>query len=209
MIEIKDVKKSFDGRLVLNGVNLMIHDGETLVIIGCSGCGKTVLLRSIIGLVKPDAGSILVDGEDICQMDHKNLFRIRKKFGMLFQSAALFDSMTVEQNISLALREHTRLPLQDIRQRVAEKLEVVGLPGIEEKKPAELSGGMKKRVGLARALIMDPQIVLFDEPTTGLDPIMADSINHLIIETHRRLRRQGKNNPFFVVKILGKVTDEP
>jgi phospholipid/cholesterol/gamma-HCH transport system ATP-binding protein len=187
MIEIQHVKKSFDGRMVLRDVNLTIHDGETMVVIGCSGCGKTVLLRSIIGLIKPDRGKIIVDGEDICQMDGRNLFRIRKKFGMLFQSAALFDSMTVEENIGLALREHTELSAAEIRKKVAEKLEVVGLPGIEVKKPAELSGGMKKRVGLARALIMDPQIVLFDEPTTGLDPVMADSINNLILETHNRM----------------------
>jgi len=187
MIEIQHVKKSFDGRMVLKDVNLTIHDGETMVVIGCSGCGKTVLLRCIIGLIKPDRGKIIVDGEDICQMDGRNLFRIRKKFGMLFQSAALFDSMTVEDNIGLALREHTELSPAEIRKKVAEKLEVVGLPGIENKKPAELSGGMKKRVGLARALIMDPQIVLFDEPTTGLDPVMADSINNMILETHNRL----------------------
>ena len=173
--------------MVLRDVNLTIHDGETMVVIGCSGCGKTVLLRCIIGLIKPDRGQIIVDDEDICQMDRRNLFRIRKKFGMLFQGAALFDSMTVEENISLALREHTELSPAEIREKVAEKLEVVGLPGIEYKKPAELSGGMKKRVGLARALIMDPQIVLFDEPTTGLDPVMADSINNLILETHNRL----------------------
>ncbi len=173
--------------MVLRDVNLTIHDGETMVVIGCSGCGKTVLLRCIIGLIKPYSGKIIVDDEDICQMDRRNLFRIRKKFGMLFQGAALFDSMTVEENIGLALREHTELSPAEVRKKVAEKLEVVGLPGIENKKPAELSGGMKKRVGLARALIMDPQIVLFDEPTTGLDPIMADSINNLIMETHNRL----------------------
>jgi len=187
MIEIQHVTKSFDGRMVLRDVNLTIHDGETMVVIGCSGCGKTVLLRCIIGLIKPYSGKIIVDDEDICQMDRRNLFRIRKKFGMLFQGAALFDSMTVEENIGLALREHTELSPAEVRKKVAEKLEVVGLPGIENKKPAELSGGMKKRVGLARALIMDPQIVLFDEPTTGLDPIMADSINNLIMETHNRL----------------------
>ena len=188
MIEIQHLIKSFDGRMVLRDVNLRIHDGETMVVIGCSGCGKTVLLRSIIGLIKPDSGKIIVDDEDICQMDRRNLFRIRKKFGMLFQGAALFDSMTVEENIGLALREHTELSPAEIRRKVAEKLEVVGLPGTENKKPAELSGGMKKRVGLARALIMDPQIVLFDEPTTGLDPVMADSINNLILETHNRLK---------------------
>lgn len=158
-----------------------------MVIIGCSGCGKTVLLRSIIGLMRPDSGHILVDGEDIVSMDRKALFRIRKKFGMLFQGAALFDSMTVEENVGLPLREHTDLSNVEIENRIAEKLELVGLPDVQRKKPAELSGGMKKRVGLARALIMDPEIVLFDEPTTGLDPIMSDAINNLILETHRKL----------------------
>ena len=187
MIEIQQIYKYFDGREVLKDVNLTIHDGESIVVIGCSGCGKTVLLRMIIGLIRPDSGRIIVDGEDIASMERKNLFRVRKKFGMLFQGAALFDSMTVEENIGLALREHTDLSDEEIRERIAEKLEVVGLPGIEEKRPAELSGGMKKRIGLARALIMDPEIVLFDEPTTGLDPIMADAINDLILETHRKL----------------------
>lgn len=187
MIEIRHLQKSFNGKVVLDDINLTIRDGETVVIVGCSGCGKTVLLRSIIGLVKPDGGEIIVDDEDITQMDHKNLFRIRKKFGMLFQGSALFDSMTVEENIGLALREHTTLSDSDIRKKVGQKLEVVGLPGIEDKKPAELSGGMKKRVGLARALIMDPEFVLYDEPTTGLDPIMADNINNLILEMNRRL----------------------
>lgn len=187
MIEIRHLKKSFDGKLVLKNVNLIIHDGGTLVIIGCSGCGKTVLLRSIIGLIKPDKGEILLNGEDISLMARRDLFRIRKKFGMLFQGAALFDSMTVEDNIGLALREHTNLNPEEIRKKVGEKLEVVGLPGIEKKKPAELSGGMKKRVGLARALIMEPEIVLFDEPTAGLDPILADAINNLILETNRKL----------------------
>jgi len=186
MIEIKKLKISFNSHVVLHHVDLNIEDGDSIVVIGGSGCGKTVLLRSIIGLIKPDAGTIRVNGEDITQMDRKDLFRIRKKFGMLFQGAALFDSMTVEENIGLALKEHTDLSAEEIRMRVQEKLSVVGLPGIEEKKPAELSGGMKKRVGLARALIMDPEFVLFDEPTTGLDPVMADAINRLIIETHQK-----------------------
>jgi phospholipid/cholesterol/gamma-HCH transport system ATP-binding protein len=187
MIKIQNLKKSFNSKVVLKKIDLTIHDGETLVIIGGSGCGKTVLLRLIIGLIKADSGKIIVDGEEITQMNHHDLFRIRKKFGMLFQGAALFDSMTVEENIGLALREHTELTPEQIRKKIQEKLDVVGLPGIESKKPAELSGGMKKRVGLARALIMDPEFVLFDEPTTGLDPIMADAINHLIIETNQRL----------------------
>jgi len=187
MIEIKHLKKSFSGKIVLNDINLTIPGGESLVVIGRSGCGKTVLLKSIIGLIKPDDGEIIVDGETITSMDRKNLFRIRKKFGMLFQGAALFDSMTVEENIALPLLEHTDLSISEIREKVQQKLKEVDLPGIEEKKPAELSGGMKKRVGLARALIMNPEFVLFDEPTTGLDPIMADAIDSLIVETHHRL----------------------
>ena len=187
MIEIKNIKKSLDEKSVLNGINLTIPDGSTIVIIGCSGCGKTVLLKLIIGLMKPDEGRIFVDGEDITRMSYKELFSVRKKFGMLFQGAALFDSMTVEENIALALKEHTKLTDEEVRSRVEKTLMLVGLKTIEDKKPAELSGGMKKRVGLARALIMNPSFVLFDEPTTGLDPIMANTINDLILETHRKL----------------------
>ncbi len=187
MIELRNIQKSFDGKDVLKDFSLSIPDGLSIVIVGGSGCGKTVVLRTIIGLISPDAGQVLIDGEDITQMERKSLFRVRKKFGMLFQSAALFDSMTVEENVSLALREHTDQPEDEIRYRVQEKLRVVGLPGTEDKKPAELSGGMKKRVGLARALIMDPKFVLFDEPTTGLDPITARKIDDLIKETHDQL----------------------
>lgn len=187
MIELLHIKKSFEGKAVLKDVNLRARDGEILVIIGVSGCGKTVLIRSIIGLVKPDAGKIIVDDEEITQMDRKQIFNIRKKFGMLFQSAALFDSMTVAQNIGLALQEHTNLTNTQIQKKVSDKLRLVNLSGVEQKKPAELSGGMKKRVGLARALIMDPKYVLFDEPTTGLDPIRANSINHLILNTSKKL----------------------
>lgn len=187
MIEIKNIKKSLDEKSVLNGINLTIPDGSTIVIIGCSGCGKTVLLKLIIGLMKPDEGRIFVDGEDITRMSYKELFSVRKKFGMLFQGAALFDSMTVEENIALALKEHTNLTDEEVKSRVEKTLMLVGLKTIEDKKPAELSGGMKKRVGLARALIMNPSFVLFDEPTTGLDPIMANTINDLILETHRKL----------------------
>lgn len=187
MIEIKNISKSFDNKPVLRNISLTIPDASSQVIIGTSGCGKTVLLRCIIGLIKPDSGSILMDGQDIVQMPRKQLYEIRKKFGMLFQGAALFDSMTVEENISLPLREHTDLSRKQISDKVAEKLEMVGLPNTQKKKPAELSGGMKKRVGLARAIVMDPEFVLFDEPTTGLDPIRSDSINHLINETRKRL----------------------
>jgi phospholipid/cholesterol/gamma-HCH transport system ATP-binding protein len=187
MIEIKDVHKCFRWNSVLQGVNLTINKGETMVVIGRSGCGKSVLLKHIIGLLKPDQGQILVDGEDIVSFNDNQLNKLRQKFGMLFQAAALFDSMTVDENVGLGLREHTKLPEAEIKKKVGETLKLVGLSGIEEKKPAELSGGMKKRVGLARAIAMDPEYVLYDEPTTGIDPIMADVINELIIRLRNTL----------------------
>jgi phospholipid/cholesterol/gamma-HCH transport system ATP-binding protein len=187
MIQICDISKAFDRKSVLKQVNLDIPKGGTMVIIGKSGCGKTVLLKSIIGLIKPDSGRILVDGEDVVRMKRKKLFEIRKRFGMLFQGAALFDSMTVEENVGIALREHTHMSKMEIRHKVEEKLSLVGLPNVFDKKPAELSGGMKKRVGLARALAMEPEYLLYDEPTTGLDPITADTINHLIVDMNRKL----------------------
>lgn len=188
MIEIRDIHKRFGDKPVLGGVDLAIPDGDALVIAGRSGCGKTVLLKSIIGLIRPDRGHIRIDGEDITVMGRKDLYRVRMKFGMLFQGAALFDSMTVEENVGLPLREHTRMSWPAIRRKVEEKLELVGLPGIGGKKPAELSGGMRKRVGLARALMRDPSIVLYDEPTTGLDPLTSVKINDLIAEMNDRLR---------------------
>lgn len=189
MIEIKDLHKSFGALKVLNGIDLQIPKGKTTVILGRSGEGKSVLLKHIIGLIRPDRGNILIDGVDITHLGDKALNEIRKKFGMLFQEAALFDSMNVEANVAFPLREHTKLNNKDIRAIVAQKLEQVGLPGLEEKMPAELSGGMKRRVGLARALALDPEIVLFDEPTTGLDPPMAEAIEDLIRATHRRWER--------------------
>jgi len=188
MIEIKDLTKSFDEHLVLDGLSLTIKTGETMVIIGRSGCGKSVLLKHIIGLMKPDSGIVLIDGVDITKLSGRSLDEIRMKFGMLFQGSALFDSMTVEENVGFALGEHTTMDSPAIRQRVKECLALVGLDGVEGLYPAELSGGMRKRVGLARALAMNPEIILYDEPTTGVDPIMGDVINDLIIALRDRLK---------------------
>ncbi|MBI4720494.1 MAG: ABC transporter ATP-binding protein [Chitinivibrionia bacterium] len=179
-IECRGVWKSFHRNAVLRGVDLDVERGTTLVILGQSGCGKSVLLKHFVGLLRPDRGSVAVDGEDIGALDRKNLFRIRMRFGMVFQGAALFDSMTVGENVCLALREHTGKSEEEILEIGIRKLRLVGLDGVLDKKPAELSGGMKKRVGIARAIAMDPACVLYDEPTTGLDPIMADTINDLI-----------------------------
>jgi len=188
MIEIKDVYKSFGNNQVLNGVDLNISKGETIVILGRSGCGKSVLLKHIIGLMKPDEGQIFIDGEEITAYSYEKLSNLRRRFGMLFQGAALFDSMTVEENVGLGLTEHTALSREKIKEIVKEKLRLVGMAGVENLKPAELSGGMKKRVGLARAIAMDPEFVLYDEPTTGLDPIMADVINELVISLRNTLK---------------------
>jgi len=169
MIEIKNLHKSFGSTLVLRGINLDIDTGETLVIIGRSGCGKSVLIKHIVGLLSPDDGHVKVEGEIVDEMDTQSLFKLRKRFGFLFQGAALFDSMTVEENIALSLIESKKgFTEEEIESKVAEKLEMVGLPGTQKSKPAELSGGMKKRVGLARALITDPDYILYDEPTPGL-----------------------------------------
>ncbi len=185
MIKLINLHKSFGTQAVLDGVDLDIEVGKTTVIIGRSGGGKSVLLKHIIGLLKPDAGEVLIDGRDITRLGDRDLNEIRKKFGMLFQEAALFDSMTVGENVAFPLREHTRMTEPEIRQAVADRLRSVGLAGVEGKMPSELSGGMRKRVGLARAIALQPRIVLFDEPTTGLDPVMAEAINRLIMETQR------------------------
>jgi phospholipid/cholesterol/gamma-HCH transport system ATP-binding protein len=180
MIEINNLKKGFGDHKVLKGINLNIEEGKTTAVIGASGCGKSVLLKLIIGLLKADEGEILIDGEDITKLNEKDLYKIRDKFGFLFQGAALFDSMTVAENIGLGLSENTDMPQNEIDEIVSEKLELVDLQGTQNLKPAELSGGMKKRVGLARALAVNPEFILYDEPTTGLDPITSDSIDNLI-----------------------------
>jgi len=185
MIKLVDVYKSFGEQKVLDGLNLEIEDGKTTVIIGKSGGGKSVLLKHIIGLLKPDSGKVLIDDVDIAKLNDKELNEVRKKFGMLFQDAALFDSMNVGENVAFPLREHTKKKEKEIEEIVRERLNAVGLSGVENKMPSELSGGMRKRVGLARAVAMLPQIVLFDEPTTGLDPIMTEAINELIINTQK------------------------
>ncbi len=188
MINIINLCKSFDGHTVLDNLNLKINTGETTAIIGRSGCGKSVLLKHIIGLMKPDSGQVLIDGKDVTTMDSKELHTLRMKFGMLFQGAALFDSLTVRENVAFGMLEHSRPPKEEVTKRVTECLALVGLKDIEDKKPAELSGGMRKRVGLARAICLRPQIILYDEPTTGVDPIMGDAINDLIIELHNKLK---------------------
>jgi len=188
MIEIKDLHKSFGANKVLRGVNLAINEGESLAIIGRSGCGKSVLLKHIVGLLSPDEGYIRIEGKIINDLGRKELYEVRRKFGFLFQGAALFDSMTVEENVSLALveNEHNISP-DELKKIVAEKLDLVGLPGTQKLKPSELSGGMKKRVALARALVTNPAYILYDEPTTGLDPIMSDSIDELIKDLNEKL----------------------
>ena len=188
MIEARNLEKSFGAQKVLDGVSFRIENGETVAIIGRSGGGKSVLLKHLIGLVKPDSGEVFIDGENIEPMNERQLLRVRRKFGMVFQGAALFDSMTVAENVAFGLRRHENLTELEIARRVTKALEMVDLPGTENKNPAELSGGMRKRVGLARAIIYEPQIVLYDEPTTGLDPIVSDSIDKLMIRVRDHLK---------------------
>ncbi len=188
MIEIVNLCKAFEDHVVLDNVNLTLQDGETIVVIGRSGTGKSVLLKHIIGILKPDMGQVVIDGQDITRVDDKELNAIRLKFGMLFQGAALFDSLNVRDNVAFNLIEHTKTDEKAINKRVAECLEMVGLHGIEDLRISELSGGMKKRVGLARAICMNPKIILYDEPTTGVDPIGADAINELIKELQGKLK---------------------
>ena len=187
VIEVKDLVRKFGTRTVLNGINLKIYRGETFVIMGGSGCGKSTLLRHIIGSFKPTSGSVSLFGRDITDLQEHDMDEIKKKFGMSFQSSALFDSMNIGGNVSLPLREHTKLAKDIIDIMVTMKLELVGLRGFEKLMPSEISGGMKKRVGLARAIAMDPQIIFYDEPTAGLDPIMSAVIDKLIIDLSEKL----------------------
>lgn len=186
MIELKGVKKSFGSQIVLNGLDLQIPTGLITAVIGPSGEGKSVLLKHMIGLLRPDEGQVIVDGEDIARLSRGGMNRVREKFGMLFQNAALFDSLTVFENVAFPLQEKTKLSDDEITLRVRDALSHVGLTGVDAKYPDQLSGGMKKRVGLARALLMDPRIILFDEPTTGLDPVICRATHQMIKETHAK-----------------------
>ena len=187
MIKITGLCKKLGAKQVLDGIDLEIATGETVVVLGPSGTGKSVLLKHILGLMPADAGTIEVDGENIVGLGETALNQIRRRFGMLFQGAALFDSMTIAENVATPLREHLELPEEEIQRLVSERLDWVGLKDVEELKPSSLSGGMRKRVGLARAIVMDPQFILYDEPTTGLDPINAGVIDDLIRSMQKRL----------------------
>jgi phospholipid/cholesterol/gamma-HCH transport system ATP-binding protein len=178
---------AFGDNQVLKGLDLAIEEGETIVIIGQSGCGKSVLLKTIVGLLAPDRGDIYFENTPLKKLSKRELYEIRKKIGMVFQSSALFDSLSVWENVGLALLEHSRKRQKEVRRIALEKLALVGLHDVEDKYPAELSGGMKKRVGIARAIAMEPEFVLYDEPTTGLDPIIADRINELILQLQKKL----------------------
>ncbi len=186
-IVVRGLSKSFGTREVLKETDLLINKGETLVIIGRSGEGKSVLLKHIVRLLEPDCGKIWVEGQEISQLGHGDLMQLRKKFGFLFQGAALFDSMDICKNVALMLEEHTGWPEDRMRERACECLALVGLDGAADKLPSELSGGMKKRAGLARAIVMEPEYILYDEPTTGLDPITGDAINELILKLQKEL----------------------
>src|SRR4030066_455962 len=191
MIDIIDIHKSFGKNYVLRGVNLKINKGESIVVIGGSGSGKSVILKHIIGLLKPDKGTVMIDNSDISKLREEELNEVRKRFGMLFQSAALFDSMGVWENVGFGLRQHTHMHDEEIKDIAIKKLKMVGLVNVENLMPSELSGGMRKRVGLARAIAMEPEILLYDEPTTGLDPIMADAINDLIVDMKNKINVTG------------------
>lgn len=187
IIDVIGVHKAFGTKVVLAGADLRIRRGESMVIIGGSGTGKSVMIKHMIGLLTPDKGKVLVDGIEVGTLNEEDLNNLRRKFGMLFQGAALFDSMTIGENVGFAIKEHTNLSRADREKKVTEKLNLVGLFNVENLKPAELSGGMKKRAGLARAIAMDPEIILYDEPTTGLDPVMCDQINNLIVDLQNKI----------------------
>ena len=187
IISLRDLHKSFDGKAVLRGLDLDVRSGESVVIVGGSGTGKSVTLKHIIGLLHPDSGHVWVDGQDLCCLGVYELNRLRRRFGMAFQEGALFDSMNVFENIAFPLRRHTRMTEAEIRDRVHECLEQVHLDGVDRKKTSELSGGMRRRVGFARAISLAPEILLFDEPTTGLDPVISDVIADLIVEMDEKL----------------------
>jgi phospholipid/cholesterol/gamma-HCH transport system ATP-binding protein len=186
-VEFRDVYKAYGPKEVLRGVDLKVFRGEVLVILGGSGTGKSVTLRHMLGLEGPDSGEVVVEGENITGLPEEELYRVRMKFGMLFQSGALFDSMTVFENVAFPLREHTRMSEEEIAATVSEKLALVDLPGTEHLMPVDLSGGMKKRVGLARSIVLNPKVILYDEPTTGLDPITSSKINELIVSLQSKL----------------------
>ncbi|MBZ0273073.1 ABC transporter ATP-binding protein [bacterium] len=188
MIKLINVRKAFRGQTILDGIDLHCRRGEITVLIGRSGSGKSVTLKHIIGLIPPDSGQVMIDDEDITRLNSVELNKLRRKFGMLFQDGALFDSMTVAENVGFPLKESRKYTRKEIEDKVRESLDEVGLHGIEHKLPSELSGGMRKRVALARAIVLSPLIMLYDEPTTGLDPLMTDSINRLIVNTQEHLQ---------------------
>lgn len=189
IIRIEGLRQSFDGQAVLDGVDLDIHDGETVVILGASGSGKTVLMSLLVGLLEPDSGRIVIDGQDTSSFTHDSQWdELRLKIGFLFQGSALYDSMTIGENISFALENHRKMSAEEVRDIVTQKLGLVDLEGVEDKMPAELSGGMQKRAALARAIAFDPRIIIYDEPTTGLDPIRGKNISELIVRLQRDLR---------------------
>ena len=187
MIKIKNICKEFNGKPALKNINMEIKDGETLAIIGGSGSGKSTLLRLMIGLIRPTSGELWIGDQEISHLSDSELDKVRLRMGMVFQYSALFDSMTVGDNVAFGLREHTKLSEKEISKIVAEKLELVGLPGMENYMPGELSGGMKKRVSLARAIAFEPEIIFYDEPSSGLDPIMTAKIDELIVSTQKQL----------------------
>lgn len=188
MIKFENVVKSFGERTVLKGVSFEIQEGEILFILGTSGTGKSVLLKNIVGLLRPDSGKIWIDGQEVSRIPEEDYFPVRKKCGMVFQHPALFDSLTIFENVAFGLRRHLRLPEDEIKTRVQKCLSLVNLKGIEEKRPAEISYGMQKRVSVARTLAVEPRILLFDEPTTGLDPVTTNAVNQLILSLSRELK---------------------